>query len=155
MVVEEIVTDITGDLLGVTGAPHREQELLQGTEAEEAGPEALCPGAQSATETVVTAAALFAVLLPLRHLGSAIPHHHVLRDGGHLLTAGAHLYRNPPLTPNPPNELPKKGQGHLLGAPKGRRAWSLMETALQTLVRGKDVFDDGNECFGGLIKALM
>jgi len=154
MVVEEIATDITEDPLGVTGA-HPERELLQGTEAEEAGPEALYLGAQFVTEVAVTAAALFAVLLLLRHLGFAIPRHHVLRGGGHLLAARALLCQNPPSTPNHLNGLPKKGQGHLLGAPRGRRAWYLTETFLRILVRGEDVFGDSNEgcgwscqCFG-------
>ena len=66
---------------------------------------------------------------------------HVPRGGGHILTAGAHRYQNPHLTHNPLNGQAKKGQGQgrPLGVPKGRRAWSLTEMALQTRVRGNGV----------------
>ncbi|CAL5429094.1 unnamed protein product [Camellia sinensis] len=104
-------------------------------EAEEAGLGVLYHGAQSATVTAVIVAALFAVaaVLPLRRLDT-VSTPHLLRGGGHLLAAGApHQYRGPHLTRNhPKGQQAKKGQGHLLGVPRGRRAWSLMEMDLRT-----------------------
>ena len=70
---------------------------------------------------------------------------HVPRGGGHILTAGAHRYQNPHLTHSPLNGRAKKvqglgqDQGRPLEVPKGRRAWSLTEMALQTRARGRGV----------------
>lgn len=134
-----IVTDTTGDPLGVTGA-HPEGELLQDTEAEEAGQGVLCQGAQFATVTAVIAAVLSAAVLLSRHLDSVNPH--VLRGRGHLLATGAHQYQGPHSTRNHLSRQTKtgRGQGHLLEAPLRRGAWSRMETVLLTRARGKDVF---------------
>jgi len=93
MAVEVIVTDMQaiGDLLGVTGALS-EKELLQDTEAEEAGQGAQAyQGAQSAT---VTAALAVAAPQWKQQLDTARPH--VLIGVGHRLVVAALQYQGHP-----------------------------------------------------------
>lgn len=138
MAVGMIVTDITGDPLGVTGA-HSEREV-QDTEAEEAGRGVQFRGARSVTvAAAATAAVLFATtVLPSRHPELTIPH--VLRGGGHLVAAEAHQSQGPRLTRNLPRRQAKTGQGHFLEALRlGRRGWSLMKMVLLTLARDEDL----------------